>query len=170
MNGRLRSTLWTLWLTGVVTLTVMLGLTYGAGAKSGGLSILDFGSLPTPCVVRLATAAVLAVGLTIALTAVMGNRVLGPVEQLAEYSKKVATGDSRAGIDLKSEDEFPLIVENFRRAVTKVSVAVSPTPEVQGALQRSISQFLTVISQVAQGDLTLRAKATMTRWAMWQRR
>src|SRR5262249_23229396 len=52
------------------------------------------------------------------------------------------------------------ILENFRRAATKVGQTVAPTPEVQGTLQRSITQFLEVISQVARGDLTLRAKAS----------
>jgi methyl-accepting chemotaxis protein len=162
MNGRLRSTIWTLLMGGVVTLITILGLAYGAGAKSGGLSILDIGDLPAQSAVRLGIAGALCAGLIIALLSVLGSRVLGPVEQLAEYSKKIASGDTRATVDLKSEDEFAQIVENFRRAAMKVTATVAPSapPEIQGTLQRSINQFLTVISQVAQGDLTLRAKAT----------
>jgi methyl-accepting chemotaxis protein len=51
-------------------------------------------------------------------------------------------------------------VDNFRRAAVRVIAQSVPSAEAQGALQRSISQFLEVISQVARGDLTLRAKAT----------
>ena len=160
MNGRLRNTIWTLLLAGVVSLVAMLSLAYSAGSKSGGLSMFDLGSLPSSVVAQLAIAAALCLGLVIALFTVLGGRVLGPVEQLAEYSKKIASGDSRATVELKAEDEFSVILENFRRAAVKVTATAAPTPEVQGTLQRSINQFLTVISQVAQGDLRLRAKAT----------
>lgn len=160
MNGRLRNTIWTLLLAGVVCLIAMLGFAYSAGSKSGGLSMLDFGSLPSQAAVPLAIATVLCLGLVIALFTILGGRVLAPVEQLAEYSRKVAAGDSRASVDMKSDDEFALILGNFRRAAMKVTATASPAPEVQGTLQRSINQFLTVISQVARGDLTLRAKAT----------
>jgi len=162
MNGRLRNTIWTLLLVGAVSLIAMLGFAYSAGSKSGGLSMLDFGSLPSAAAVPLVIAAVLCFGLVIALFTILSGRVVGPVEQLAEYSKKVASGDTRATVDLKSEDEFAQIVENFRRAAMKVTTVAAPSapPEVQGTLQRSVNQFLTVISQVARGDLTLRAKAT----------
>ena len=160
MSGRLRKTIQTLLLAGVVCLIAMLSFAYSAGSKSGGLSMLDFGSLPQQAVLPLTVAVALCLGLSIALFAVLGSRVLRPVEQLAEYSQKVASGDSRASVNLNSDDDFALILENFRRAALKVSTTAAPTPEVQGMLQRSINQFLTVISQVAQGDLTLRAKAT----------
>lgn len=160
MNSRLRSTIWTLLMAGAVSLIAVLGLAYNAGAKSGGNSIFDFGSLPAAAVVQLVIAGALCLGLLIALSTVLGNRVLGPVEKLAEYSKKAAAGDARASVDLNAEDEFSFILENFRRAAMKVTAVAGPAPEVQGTLQRSINQFLTVISQVAQGDLRLRAKAT----------
>jgi len=162
MNGRLRNTIWTLLLAGVVCLIAMLGFAYSAGSKSGGLSMFDFGSLPSAAAVPLAIAAVLCLGLVIALFTILGGRVLAPVEQLAEYSKKVASGDTRATVDLKSEDEFAQIVENFRRAALKVTSVAAPLapPEVQGTLQRSISQFLALRHLAAQGDLRLRAKST----------
>lgn len=160
MKGRLSKTIWTLVLAGVASLFTVLGLAYKAGSKSGGVSMLDFGALPSDAVVPLGIAAVLCLGLGIALIVVLSNRILRPVEQLTEYSEKVAAGDLRASVDLDSEDDFAVILGNFRRSTSKVTQTVAPTPEVQGALQRSVNQFLTVISQVARGDLTLRAKAT----------
>jgi len=160
MNSRLRSTIWTLLLAGAVSLIAMLGLAFSAGSKSGGSSMFDFGSLPAAAVLQLVIAGALCVGLLIALSTVLGNRILGPVERLAEYSKKAAAGDARASVELNAEDEFSFILENFRRAAAKVTAVAGPAPEVQGTLQRSINQLLTVISQVAQGDLRLRAKAT----------
>jgi methyl-accepting chemotaxis protein len=160
MKGRLRKTIWTLLLAGAGCLFAMLGLAYSAGSKSGGVSMLNFAGLPQPAVLPLAIAVILCVGLLITLITVLGNRVLEPVDQLANYSQRLAAGDSRASVQLKADDDFALIVENFRGAALKISNSVAATPEVHGTLQRSINQFLTVISQVARGDLTLRAKAT----------
>ena len=160
MKGRLSKTIWTLVLAGAASLFTVLGLAYKAGSKSGGVSMLDFGALPSEAGFPLALAAVLSMGLCIALFVTLGNRILKPVEQLADYTERVAAGDSRASVELSAEDDFAVILENFRRAAQKVTQTAAPTPEVQGTLQRSINQFLTVISQVARGDLTLRAKAT----------
>jgi len=160
MKGRLKKIIWTLLLAGAASLLAVLGLAYSAGSKSGGVSILDFGALPQPAVFPLVLAATLCCGVLLALIIVLRSRVLGPVEQLADYSQKLAAGDSRARVELKSEDDFAVILENFRGAALKVSNSAAPSPEVHGTLQRSINQFLTVISQVAHGDLTLRAKAT----------
>jgi len=160
MKGQLSKTIWTLVLAGVASLFTVLGLAYKAGAKSGGVSMLDFGSLPSDAALPLGIALVLCLGLGIALIVVLSNRILRPVEQLTEYSEKLAAGDSRASVDLSSEDDFAVILDNFRRSASRVTQTVAPTPEVQGTLQRSVNQFLTVISQVARGDLTLRAKAT----------
>jgi twitching motility protein PilJ len=160
MEGRLRSTIRTLMLAGIVGIFAVLFLAYHAGLKSDGHSILDVGSLPAESMIPLALAVLFCAGVSFALVKVLGNRIVRPIEQVAEYSQKCAAGDARAHVQLDAEDEFSQIVENFRRAASKVTATAAPTPEVQGTLQRSINQFLTVISQVARGDLTLRAKAT----------
>jgi twitching motility protein PilJ len=160
MEGRLRGTIKTLMLTGTVGIFAVLFLAYHAGLKADGHSILDVGSLPAEAVVPLALAVFLCAGVSFALVKILGNRIVRPVEQVAAYSQKCAAGDARAQVQLDADDEFATIVENFRRAANKVTAAAGPIPEVQGTLQRSINQFLTVISQVAQGDLTQRAKAT----------
>ncbi len=160
MKGRVRRIIWTLMLVGAGGLSAVLSLAYSAGSKSGGVSILDFGGLPQAAVLPIVAATVLCFALLIALLTVLHSRVLAPVDQLAEYSQKVAAGDLRANVQLNAQDDFALILENFRGAAMKVTSTVAATPEVHGTLQRSVNQFLTVISQVAQGDLTLRAKAT----------
>lgn len=160
MKGSLRKTIWTLLLAGAASLLAMLSLAYSAGSKSGGVSMLDFGALPQPAVFPLVVAVLLCFGLLTAFVTVLRSRVLRPVDQLADYSQRLAAGDTRARVELKAEDDFASIVENFRGAALKVVNSAAPTPEAHGTLQRSINQFLTVISQVAHGDLTLRAKAT----------
>jgi methyl-accepting chemotaxis protein len=147
-------------LTGIVGIFAVLFLAYHAGLKADGHSILDAGALPADALVSLVMAGLFCLGVSVALVKVLGNRIVHPIEQVAEYSQKFAAGDPRAHVQLDAQDEFSVIVENFRRAAAKVTISAAPTPEVQGTLQKSINQFLTVISQVAQGDLTLRAKAT----------
>jgi twitching motility protein PilJ len=147
-------------LAGTVGIFAVLFLAYHAGLKADGHSILDVGALPAEAVLSLAIAVLFCAGVSFALVKILGNRIVRPIEQVAEYSQKFAAGDPRANVQLDAEDEFALIVENFRRAASKVTATAAPTPEVQGTLQRSVNQFLTVISQVARGDLTLRAKAT----------
>jgi twitching motility protein PilJ len=146
-------------LTAVAGLFFVLGLAYNAGSKSGGHSILEFSALPQEATIPLLAAALICVVLSCALLLVLRNRVVRPVEQLSRFSEKLAAGDARAASGLAPDGDFGLIVENFRRAAVRVSQTV-PSVDAQGALQRSISQFLEVISQVARGDLTLRAKAT----------
>jgi twitching motility protein PilJ len=166
MEGRLKTTIRTLTGAGVIALFAVLFLAYHAGLKSDGHSIVDVAALPGESVFPLAIALLLSAGVSFALIRTLGSRIVEPVGQITEYSKRVAAGDARASVQLNAEDEFSLIAENFRRAVSNFQTQITAngrpaiTPEAQGTLQRSINQFLTVISQVAKGDLTLRAKAT----------
>ncbi len=68
-------------------------------------------------------------------------------------------GTRRLRADVGTNDEFGFIAENLNRAVAKVSKA-SSNQEASEALQRSITDLLAVINQVARGDLTLRGKVT----------
>ena len=60
---------------------------------------------------------------------------------------------------MQANNELGLIADNLNRAVSKVSKATS-NQEANDALQRSITDLLAVINQVARGDLTLRGKVT----------
>ena len=155
MKDRLSRTLRILMLTGMAGLFLVLGLAYRAGSISGGRSLMDLHAFPQQAGITLAAAASLAVILSFGLMLVLGRRVMRPVAELTQYSEKLANGDADASVKLTAKDDFGVIVENFRRAAVKVS-----NPESQAALQKSISQFLTVISQVARGDLRLRAKGS----------
>src|SRR5262245_52127356 len=137
MKVRLSRTLSILMFTCMAGLFAVLGLAYRAGSISAGRSILDFLTFPQEAMLALAGAALLAATLGIALIIVLRTRVVQPVEQVAEYSDKLARGDANAGIKLPPSDDFNVIVENFRRAAAKVS-----DPESQAALEKSISQFL----------------------------
>ena len=159
MKSRLSSTIWTLVLANGVVLFAVLGFAYSAGRQSGGASLLDFGALPSGASGSVLIALALALVMALVLAWRLGGALLTPVKQLAEFSEKFAAGDVRARAEVHSQDELGYIAENLNRAVSKVSKANS-NQEANDNLQRSITELLTVINQVARGDLSLRGKVT----------
>ncbi|MGA2508802.1 MAG: methyl-accepting chemotaxis protein [Candidatus Acidiferrales bacterium] len=159
MKARLSSTIWLLifWIS--VALFGVLGLAYHAGKASGSGSALDPSSLPGSASGALLGAIGLAVVAALSAIFVLSKRVLAPVGELAKFSERLATGDSRARADVDSNDEFGFIVENFNRTAAKVAHAAT-NQQAQDSLQRSITDLLNTINQVARGDLTIRGKVT----------
>jgi methyl-accepting chemotaxis protein len=151
MKSRLSSTIWTLVLFNLGVLFIVLGLGFSAGKKAGDASFFDFGA-PSGGLVLFAS--VLAIGMAGLLIWRFGA-LLGPVQALAEFSERLAAGDPRARAEVHSNDELGYIAENLNRAVAKVSKATS-NQDANDALQRSITELLSVINQVARGDLTQR--------------
>ncbi|MBZ5646176.1 MAG: methyl-accepting chemotaxis protein [Acidobacteriia bacterium] len=159
MKGRVNSTIWTLVLVNVVAMAAMLGLGYGAGAWAHGLPILDAMSASSQAGMRLLgglLVLVIAGGISVV---VLGSKVAKPVKELTEFSERLAAGDYRASADIESSDDFGLIAQNMNRTAEKISKAVF-NQEAQENLQRSVTDFLTIVSQIARGDLTLRGKVT----------
>ena len=159
MKARLSSTIWMLVLWNGLALFGVLGLAYHAGRAAGGASLLDFGTLPSEVSAAVLGAAVLALGTALILALTLGKRVLNPVQEIAEFSERFVAGDPRAKAEVASDDELGFIAENLNRAVAKVSRA-AVNQEASETLQRSITELLAVINQVARGDLTLRGKVT----------
>jgi methyl-accepting chemotaxis protein len=159
MKSRLSSTIWTLVLANAVVLLAVLGLAYNAGKQSGGASLLDVGALPSNVVGGLA----LALGLSILTAVLLGWRlssgVVSPLQELAQMSERLAVGDPRARAEVAGDNELGYIAENLNRAVAKIAKSAS-NQDASDALQRSITELLTVINQVARGDLSLRGKVT----------
>jgi twitching motility protein PilJ len=159
MKGRISSTIWMVTIVNLLALSAMLGLAYAAGAKSGGLSLLDFGNLPSATGMRLIGAAVVLIAATLTTLSLLGSKVVKPTEKLAEFSERIAAGDYRAHAEISSQDDFGFIAENFNRSSEKLAKAMS-NQEAQESLQRSVTEFLSTVSQIARGDLTLRGKVT----------
>jgi twitching motility protein PilJ len=137
----------------------VLILAYSAGRQSGGLSLLEAPSLPGAAGFNLLCAAAISVTVALLIIFVLARRVLRPLSELASFSERFVAGDARAKADIHTEDEFGYIAENFNRSAGKVARAVV-NQEAQESLQRSITDLLGVINQVARGDLTLRGKVT----------
>jgi twitching motility protein PilJ len=155
MKSRLSSTIWTLVLMNGVVGFIVLGLAFSAGKKAGDASLFDFGS-PAGGTVLLAIVLAL---VTAVILAWRFGALLGPVQALAEFSERFAAGDPRARVEVTTQDELGYIADNLNRAVAKVSKATS-NQDANDALQRSITELLSVINQVARGDLAQRGKVT----------
>ncbi len=104
-------------------------------------------------------------GLGVALAVVMAvwftvsNKIAAPVRALAEFSEKIAGGDYKQRFEVTRDDDFGVIAKNLNAAAENASRAVF-NQQAQDNLQRSVTEFLTIVSQVAKGDLTLRGKVT----------
>jgi len=159
MKGRLSSTVWILVAATLVGMLVVFALGFGAGAYAKGLNMLDAIGGSSEAGVRMLGALAVMVAVCFVLYLLLGSRVLRPARELAEYSEKLAAGDYRSKVQIDSADDFGYIADNLNRSADKVSKAVF-NQEAQESLQRSVTDFLTIVSQIGRGDLTLRGKVT----------
>ena len=158
MKTRLSSTIWMLVIWTTLALFGVLGLAYEAGVHSGGASIFQGGTSGSAGMEFLIAAGV-AVFTSLVLLMTLPRRVLNPIEALSTFSERFAAGDSRAKAEVPVQDEFSVIAENLNRTSARVAKAYS-NQEAQDFLQKSITDLLNLINQVARGDLTLRGKVT----------
>jgi methyl-accepting chemotaxis protein len=159
MKARLSSTIWLLVLWAGLAAFGAVALAYHAGRNSGGLSMLEFGSLPPGSGGALLGAIGLALAALVSLAVVLSRSVLKPLGELARFSERLAAGDARARAEVATQDEFGVIAENCNRSAAKVAQAIT-NQQAQDLLQRSITDLLNTINQVARGDLTIRGKVT----------
>ena len=158
MKTRLSSTIWMLVIWTSLALFGVLGLAYEAGQHSGGGSIFQGGTSGSAGMEFLIAAGV-ALFTSLVLLMTLPRRVLTPIGALTNFSERFAAGDSRAKAEVPVEDEFSVIAENLNRTSARVAKAYG-NQEAQELLQRSITDLLNLINQVARGDLTLRGKVT----------
>jgi twitching motility protein PilJ len=159
MKGRLSSTLGIVVALNLAALFAVLLFAFGAGSKSGGLSIADFTRMESTAGFQLLAAFAIAVAASIGLWVALSAKIGTPVQTLSEFSERLASGDYRTRIALESDDDFGYIAMNVQRVADKVARA-SQNQEAQENLQRSVTEFLTITSQISRGDLTLRGKVT----------
>jgi methyl-accepting chemotaxis protein len=159
MKARLSSTIWLLVFWIGLVLFGVLGLAYYSGKNSGGLGLAEAGSLPASASGPLLLAVGLAVVGALSIVFLLSKRVLRPLSELVRFSERLAAGDARARAEISVDDEFGFIAENCNRSVAKVAHAIN-NQQAQDNLQRSITDLLNTINQVARGDLTIRGKVT----------
>ncbi len=158
MKGRLNSTLTILVAVNAAALMAVFFLAFGAGARSGA-SIFDFAKLDSTAGMELAGAFLVCCGMAGYLWWKLSSSVTEPVERITEFAERLGAGDYRAKTTWVADDDFAYIGQNFTRVADKLSKA-NLNQEAQDALQRSVTEFLTITSQISRGDLTLRGKVT----------
>jgi twitching motility protein PilJ len=158
MKGRLNSTLWRLVLVDVVALFAVLLLAYDAG-QIAHVSITNLGSLPGAAGYRLLVAFMICLGAGTYTLFTVDNRVLAPMKNITDFAERFSQGDYRARAAVETADDFGVLAENLNRAADNASRAIF-NQEAQESLQKSVTDFLTIVSQVARGDLTLRGHVT----------
>ena len=159
MKGRLNQAIWTLSVINAIALFVVLYLAYSAGAHANGLGIADVMSAPGKAPELFFSAAFVCLAMTVAVLFMLSNKVAKPVSELVDYSHKFAAGEYGSRPHIESEDDFALIAENFVRSSERINRAVL-NHEAQENLQKSVTEFLTVVSQIGRGDLTLRGRVS----------
>jgi twitching motility protein PilJ len=159
MKGRLSSTLTMILIANACALLAALVLGYSAGRTSGGLAIWDALSAQSDTPAKVVIGVILVIAAAAFSYVTVSNRVGKPVKDLTDFSERVGTGDYRARFETDAKDDFGLIADNLNRTMEKASRAVN-NMEAQESLQKSVTDFLTITSQIARGDLTLRGKVT----------
>jgi len=158
MKGRLTNTVWMLTFWVFAALVAVLGLSYGAGARSNGAAPFDIGAMSSTAATELLVAVALCLGTAVVCMRMLSARVLEPVKDLADFSERMGAGDKTARLDAHSGDDFAFIAENLNRGAARMGG--SGKPEGLEGLQKSISDLLQVISQAGRGDLTVRGRAS----------
>jgi methyl-accepting chemotaxis protein len=151
MQGRFTSIIWRLMGAQSVLLALVLGLAYGAGAHSGGLGLRDFASLPGTSGLELLAAIFLALSVLASLLW-LGNRIVKPLKELADVSSRLAAGEYALRAHVEAEDDFACLADNLNHTAEVLERAVTE----QARLQRHVTEYLTIATQIGRGDLTLR--------------
>src|SRR5690242_3520177 len=156
MKGRLNRALWLLILFDIAALIAVLLLAFYGGQRAHtAAGLTDLSGLN----IYIFAAVMVSLGASLVNWIAISNRVLVPIKRLADFSERLAHGDFRAKADVDSADDFGLIADNLNRAAEQSSRAMF-NQEAQESLQKSVTEFLTITSQIARGDLTLRGKVT----------
>ncbi len=151
MKGRLSSTVWSVVMANVAALLIVLALAYNAGTKSGSAGLIEaFGGSGGPLLIGAVILALVAFAYSVSQLGKVG----GPGGDVEMFAEKIASGQ----FDSRLENSGPL-AESLNRVADRLQRSTRDQA-AQESLQRSVTEFLTIVSQIARGDLTLRGKVT----------
>jgi len=158
MKRKFKSILWRVVTLNLLALIAVFALAYGAGRWSGGLSMLDFGALPSAAGFRLWAAALCAVIAILSLVW-LAARVTHPLEQLLRFAENFeAEGNERPALP-DTNDDFEAIGEQLRATSERLAAAAAEHQRLLG-LEERIAGFAVEAQQLSQGDLALRVAET----------
>ena len=156
MKDRVKNRVWSLVGFNAVVLIVVLALAYAAGARSGGLSLLDFGALPKIAGFEFLGAAFLVMLASIVLLLQLGSHVVKPTRDLVEFSEKLMAADYEVRASV-TPDDFGLIAESWNRAA-ELLAQLAAIKAAEESLRADVAQLEQVVTQVARGELSARAR------------
>jgi twitching motility protein PilJ len=159
MKGRLNSAIIALVAINAVATALVLGLAFVAGTRSGGKGLLDVFSLPAAALFPLLGALGVLIIASMVVLFRLSNQVSEPVKALVDFAEQVSAGEFKARLKEGGDDDFGYLALHLNQAAEKAAKAMRDE-EAQRNLQRSVTEFLTVVSQIARGDLTLRGSVT----------
>ncbi|HZQ91757.1 MAG TPA: methyl-accepting chemotaxis protein [Terriglobales bacterium] len=154
MKGRLSSVLWRTIGINLAALLAVFALAYSAGARSGGLSLVDFGALPFAAGLRLWIAALVAVMVLFSLLW-LATRILKPLNELTTYAETMEWREDSGTRPVSSDDDFAFLADRITELARRMAAATADQQELASLRQR-ISEFSVAASQAASGDLSAR--------------
>jgi len=155
MKGQLKKTLWIVVGVNAAAIFAVLMLSYYAGTHSPQAGAFDFGNWSGTSAIEMWLAYLILCALPIGLIVFLGSKIIEPVQEITEFSEKLVNGDYHARVQINTHDDFGLVADNLNQAMEKIALQ-----EAQESLQKSVTEFLTITSQIARGDLTLRGTVT----------
>jgi len=159
MKGKLNTVLMRVVLIDITALFAVLMLAYNGGANSNHAGLLDFGTMPAATAIKVLLATVIGVAASAITFVTVANRVVAPVKQLLDFADHLGHGEFKNKLSMDTSDDFSVIADNLNKSAEQSSRAMV-NQEAQETLQKSVTDFLTIVSQIARGDLTLRGRVT----------
>ena len=151
ITGNIRNTLLAFFLlfslSPIAMLFIVGYLTGPPGGPSTGLAIA--------CVALAAVAAALAAACSKALS----DRYNTQINEIRMLARKLESGDFSARINVVREDELGEVAGAINNMLEQ-TVPLIQSSEERDAIQNSVMKLLTEISDLADGDLTIRAEVT----------
>ncbi|MGH9524490.1 MAG: methyl-accepting chemotaxis protein [Terriglobales bacterium] len=159
MKGRTNSLLWWAIAVNTVALGAVLGLAYGAGARSSGLRLRDFSILPPVAGFELLGAAFLIVAATIFLFVWLDNTVQKRLSEVVETAERITGGDYDAHSEV-TPDDFGVLAESLNTASEKLA-RLSLVEAEREAVEQEISGITESLAQLGRGELGARLRSTV---------
>ena len=79
------------------------------------------------------------------------NNITKPVEALVEGAKRLSEGDLNVKINLKSQDEFGILIEEFNRMVERLNLLYKKLEERNTVLRKNKEYLETILNNISTG-------------------
>ena len=123
------------------------GSTFGGGGPSGGPAWI--------CGVLV----VMAAGMAAACSSALAKRYNRQIDEIRGLTRKLENGDFSARIGVVRNDELGALAEAINNMLEQ-TIPLIQSSEERDAIQESVMKLLNEISDLAEGDLTIRAEVT----------